>query len=434
MAAPWGRALVPPQPFFDLAKVAKVDNDPVMVRWIFGATVSGSPSSLKALTSYLNRRAAEQLARQVPFYVPMLEQLQVDTGRRGPILIGAVKGTRHPFILPLDVLAQHTVIYGATGVGKTVLLFLLIGQAAEHVPVWIIDRAKGDYRALARVMPSLVVINGHRDLAWNPLEVPAHLTPQQAIAVFVAVFSKSFSLMIGSQSLLQQGLHELYERLGIFDGCAAYPTIGELREHIASKGLRGHYRAMQYQDTVINRLDGMLLEAPKTYGYRKGFPIDDLGKRSLVFELGDLNEHHARFLSTHMLSTLFHQRMREGSRGARLQTLVVVDEAGWLAPPADNVEAIGWSPLSDVLRMGREAGIGLIMASQTANLDDALLENTRTKISFRLGNGKDIERIRAALGLDRDQTTYLSRMGIGECVVGIPQMRPFLITVPEMRP
>lgn len=432
MSAPWGRVLVPPQPIFDLAKMAKLDNDPRILRRAYSAAVSGSPSALSALTTYLNRKVAEQLSRQIPFYVPVGDQVRVSAPDNRLVGFGAIKGTRMPFVVRADVLAQPCVVYGSTGSGKTTLLLLIIGQAAEHCPVWIIDRAKGDYRALARVIPNLVVINGRKDLAWNPLEVHAHLTPHQAIALFVAVFSKSFSLMIGSQSLLQQCAHELYERFGIFDGKTDYPILVELREHIASKNSRGHYRLGQYQDTILSRIDGMLLES-ETYGFRRGFPIAELAARSGVFEVGELNEHHARFLTMHMLQTLFHQRMRSGERGGLLRTLVVVDEAAYFAPPADSVESIGWSPLADILRMGREAGIGLVLASQTSNLDDAVAENARTRICFRLGNGKDIERVKANLGLERDQAIYLSRMPVGECVVSIPQVRPFLVSVPEVR-
>lgn len=419
------RAPVLPEPFYKLAETAKLDNDPAVMQALRGALLSRSPTALRAMTEHLRFKATEELARQKPFYVPRKEELFSfpDTDRL--IGFGFVQDADFPFVMPVDLLNQHMGVWGGTGTGKTNFLHLTALQTIPHAVVWIFDYQKSDYRSLAGVVPELLVLDARDDLAWNPLEVRHPVGTAETITTFIAVFAKSFGLLVGSQALLQNALHDLFAN-------GEQVTLRDLRRAVASINTRGHYRARQYQDSVLNRLDGMLMEAPGTYAYTNGFPITDLAQRNVVFELKGLNEHHARFLVMHLLYTLFLHRMRSGERGNWLRNLVLVDEAAWLAPPAGNVDTTGWSPLAEILRMGREAGLGLCLASQTANLDAAVFENTRTRSVLRLGDGKDIERVEKALSLDKDQGRYVTRLGTGECIVGIPQVRPFLLNVPEV--
>lgn len=430
---PNAQNLVPGEVLRSLAKLAGVEGSPGLQKSILALALSGDEASAAALGRVLTIKAAQQAARGVPF-APAPRELLSTSNASGRVGFGHTRFDRLPFVRPLDSLVRHVVIFGASGSGKSTLVLLILLQARERAAIWAWDRHKEEFRFLVRLFPDVTVITDKED-SLNPLEVHDGLTPDQTLAGFVAIFSKCNGLLLLSRSLLLQEAHDLYVERGIFDGSTNYPTLFDLRERIAGRRHAGRQRSMQGQDSILNRLDAMLLESPKTYACVKGFPIRELGRRSIVWELTNLGEQHAQFRAMSRVHTLNAQRVRSNERGGTLRNLVVFDEAAWIARSIGSVEDLGWSPLAEILRLGREAGIGLMFASQTTNLEDALIENAATRFVFFLGHGKDVERARHALGLTREQAEFISRLGIGECIASAPPIpKPFLLNIPQVMP
>lgn len=123
---------------------------------------------------------------------------------------------------------------------------------------------------------------------------------------------------------------------------------------------------------------------------------------------------------------MFMHRIAVGERGNILRNLVVIDEAKWLAPPGYN-DKLAFSPLTYVLSQAREVGMGLVLADQTAELDEAVFVNSLTKVCFRLGSGKDIRKIRDAFSLTQAQADFINRLDTGQCIVRVPSEDPFLL-------
>jgi DNA helicase HerA-like ATPase len=426
------RLWLPARPFIELAEDARLDKEGFVQDWIEAASLDRTGETAQGLAEFLQFHAVDEQLRGVPFYKPSEEGLYQDFPNTTRLLgLGFAEGSGIPIVLPVDTGNRHIAIWGQSGAGKTTLLRLITHQARKHCSVIVVEREKEDFRNMVRV-GDFLVFDAQKSLVWNPPEVHAPLTPEQTITTLVAIFSKSFGLLIGSQSLLQKVLYEIFRERGIFDGSRNYPTLHDLRAKIASLNLRPYSRTGQSQDSLLNRLDGMLFESPRTYAYSKGFPVSQLANKSFVLEVKGLNEHHARFLVMHLLYTLFLYRIRTGDRGNFLKNLCIIDEARWLAVPGHN-ESLGFSPLSDVMAMSREAGIGLCLASQTANLDDSVFQNTRLKIAFKLGDGKDMRRVGQAMKLTKEQEDHVPRLKTGQCIVSTEGVEPFVMNVPHIR-
>ena len=415
----------------ELAELAKADREPELQDAIIAAAVSNNLGLAGTLTKILQVRAIEEQLRGVPFREPSSSDHTTGGDSRRIVLIGLTQNNGDQFLYPLDALNQHAFIAGGSGTGKTNLLYSIGLQTMSHCPVWFVDRDKADYRHLLRMRKDLLILDV-QDLRFNPLEVPNGVDPRHHAVAAITIFMKSNSLLDGSENMGSRALSELYEERGIFDGGSNYPSLYDLRDKIKSYRVNRYSRDASFQDSLLNRLDAYLIAAPDTYHCSHGFPIADLASRNIVFEVRGLSERHTRCLVNWLLFGLFMHRIANGMRGNTLRNLVIVDEAKYLVPRGYN-ENLGFAPIATLLAQSREAGIGLIFADQTADLDDAVMVNSRLKIAMRMGSGLDIERIGRTFALAEDQQAYISKLDVGEAIVRMPAVDPFLIAIPRVR-
>jgi hypothetical protein len=342
-----------------------------------------------------------------------------------------VLDTDTPFLWRFDWLNQHAYIGGASGTGKTNALYGIALQVMRYVPVIIFDREKQDYRHLLRLNPSLMVFDNN-EFIFNPLEVPSGVKPAHHITAFVSIFSKSNALLDGSIAMCTKAVHELYEQYKIFDGGTEFPTLFDLYDKVKSYKIARYSRDAGYQDSILNRLDCYLIESPRAYGHSRGFPVRELVERSFVPEVKGLSERHSRCLLSWLLYSIFLYRIANAHRGNALRNLVIIDEGKWAAPPGFN-QNTGFVPLASILAQSREAGLGILLADQTANLDESIFVQSRLKMCFRMGSGEDIERIRKTFALSKEQAAHIPKLDTGQAIVRIPRVDPFLVKVPRVR-
>lgn len=89
--------------------------------------------------------------------------------------------------------------------------------------------------------------------------------------------------------------------------------------------------------------------------------------------------------------------------------------------------------MATVLSQARTTGLSLLSADQGAQLERALFVNSTTKLCFRLGDGHDIETMRKAMALTREQADYIPKLDTGEAIVRIPKEDPFVIKTPKVK-
>jgi DNA helicase HerA-like ATPase len=433
MSWPWRQSTSLADPLIRLAEAAKIEDRRYVQDAILAVVASDDGELATDLSEVLQIAAAQEILRGTPFRTPQPEDLLDGVEAERSLLLGKVAETTLPFLYPEDWLTQHAVVLGASGTGKTTLIILIALQLLERsVNVIITDRDKQDYRHLLRLARNLLVFDARESFAFNPLQVQPGIRPEHSLDLFVIAFSKSNNLLDGSENMLRKAVYSLFERRGILEGTESYPTLYDLLYKIRSFRFRGNSRQFGFQDSLINRLEAYLAEAPQMYAYSKGFSVADLAAMSFVLEVKGLGERHARFLSNHLLYQLFLHRIATGQRGNRLQNLVIFDEAMWLAPVLKSTEQLGFPPIAMLLSQAREVGLGILLASQTAAMDPSIFVNSRLKIAFRLGSGVDQEAMAKAMALTPEQRAHFPKLGVGEAIVRMPGLDPFLINTPRL--
>lgn len=415
-----------------LAELAKLEKQDHVQKMILAASISNDPALAKIVMDYLQPHAVKELLLKFPFQNPTEEELYSNFPNCQPLLMGKVKNLEMPFIYPMNYLNQHCFVCGTTGSGKTNFLMGLALQVMKNCPVWIIDREKEDYRHLIRLNPNLLVFDAQESFIYNPFQVPPFVNPKHLITAFVSIFSKTNSLLDGSEALLTKAMYELFEERGIFKGSQEFPVLFDLLEKIKSYKFRGYSRALGYQDSIMNRLESYLIANPNMYSYSKGFALEDLIQKSFVLEIKGLGEKHGRFITNSLAYSLFLYRIAKGERGNVLRNLLIIDEGKWAVPPGFNPN-IAFPPLANVLAQSREAGLGIVIADQTADLDPSIFVQSRVKVCFSLGSGEDKERIKKTMALSKEQADYIHNLDVGEAIVRIPKVDPFVIKVPKVR-
>jgi len=414
-----------------LAELAKLDREPWVQDVLRAAVVSGNVALANDIGHILHISAIEEVLRGIPFRTATVTELLEHVDTEKAALLGIVLGTDTPFLYPFDWLNQHAYVGGASGTGKTNALYGIALQVMRHCPVWWFDRDKEDNRHLIRLRPDIQVFDA-QNFIRNPLEVQPGVKPTHQITVFMNIFTKYNALLDGSYSMGSKAVYQLYEEHKVFEGSTDYPTLYDFLDKVKSYKVSRYSRDAGYQDSIVNRLESYLLETPEVYGYSRGFPIEELAQRSFVLEVKGLSERHSRCRLAWLLYDLFLWRIANSQRGNALRNLVVIDEGKSIAQPGYNAN-IGFVPLASILAQSRETGLGIILADQTAHLDESIFVQSRLKMCFRMGSGEDIERIRKTFALSREQAAHIPKLDTGQAIVRIPKVDPFLIKVPRVR-
>lgn len=414
----------------DRARDAFLDQEEHVHDWAIAAALSTNPNTVRQLERYVSVEAIRTQLRGVPFYQPNSFSAE-DFHPTRVIGFGFARDSGFPALLNVDDFCSHMTILGSTNAGKTTCIRFILLQVAPHAKLFIVESEKQDMRPLVDFIPGITVINARTDLAWNFFQVHEGLTPELTVRLFIQDFSRCFGLMVGSQSLLQAAVHKAFAERGIFEGSRNFVTLREVREIVAKRKVHSLTRSGSFKDSILNRIDGMLFESPNAYDYRAGIPIERLASSHVLIETDGLNPHHARFLLYSILRTLYLYRLRTGQRGNTLRNLCCVDEAGAFFAPRIKDQQPGWTPLADLISRAREAGLGFLLSSQSTDVDDALLKNTRTRLVFRLADGRCVNRVAQSLALVEEQKARIPLLETGTCILSEPGKHPCLIDIPN---
>jgi len=90
-----------------------------------------------------------------------------------------------------------------------------------------------------------------------------------------------------------------------------------------------------------------------------------------------------------------------------------------LSHKKENIEGIE-TIMETSLRQIREFGEAVIVIDQEPiKLSNSIKANTYCKITFNLGNGKDIADISKSMGLTEEESDYIDLLDVGEAIVSL---------------
>jgi hypothetical protein len=322
-----------------------------------------------------------------------------------------------------NLLSKHLFAAGATGQGKTTLLYQLIFQFHRQLGLNFITLSfKRDMRHLIRHIPNLLVFRvGNKsnfkanvfagDLAW--------------LIKICRIFSETLSLGIGAESMLYEFGSKLLRQNRL--------TARTLRDEVMKVQLKV-FRDVNWKASLLNRLSPFTDIFWKILNTDKGLPLEKLLEHySLDFELDQAAEYKS-FWSTLFPVSLYEHRIQNNLRGNKLVTPILIDEALSIASKEIQRSGVLGDPtFFQMVRMGREFGTGFaFMSSQPSEMSDTIKTNTVLKVLMPMGRFEELLDLGRSMNLSKEQLEFTSHLLPGQAIMQIGNIiKPFPVTFPR---
>lgn len=360
-----------------------------------------------------------------------------------------------------QALTRHALITGFTGSGKTNTVLYLLDQLwkKHHVPFLVIESAKTEYRALARVggfEDLLVLTLGDETTSpfrLNPFELLPGVRVEAHLGRLQACFDAALPQFGILPSIIAEALEEIYKSkewkltdLGVSDDKRLFPTMRDMFNQVIRVAETRGYAGETYHNiraAAAGRIGGLLRGSRgRMFGCQRSFPADVIFNRPVVLELNDLNQDDKALTMMFLLTWL--REYRELHPGRQLQHVTVVEEAHNVLSNVQSVsnteiaadtKAKAVAAFSDMLSEVRAYGEGLVISDQSPEkLAPDAMRNTNLQIAHQLRDRHDRDAIARAMIMDEAQQEYLGKLRIGEAAffrTGIEKAT--FIRVPEYK-
>lgn len=423
---------------FELARLAKMDQDPTVQRMMFNLGVSKNKNVYNALVKQLRFKALIEKLDGYPFSHLTEEQMFSGVPVQDQIQFGQVKNSSVPFVINAQDLAKHCVVFGGTGSGKTTWLMHMIKQCIDKgIRVFIFDTEKRDYRGIFKIYKEFLVFDLSKNFKFNVMQPPPGVSILQWIITLVQVFCKTHSLLNLSEALLIKEFKIIFQRYGSFDNSGVYPSLLDFYDQITKRYIKGNSNVSRSRDSIVARLDTYLETHADVFDCSTGFPIQELFENNVVIDFGTFTEDQKRFLSSILMYWIFLYRIAKGDKGMGLRNAIIMDEGKFFAPKVNN-SSIAFSAISYLYDQFRAYGVGLCLATHSPHyLEESVFVNSYHKVSLSLGTGEENTKIKRIFQMNDEQCDYLGgKLGVGEGIVHCPRFggEPFVVQVPPFQP
>ena len=174
----------------------------------------------------------------------------------GEIGLGIIEDAGIPWAVSPKLLTNNMLCAGRSGGGKTNLLLLILAQVLERslAKIRIFDR-KLDYACLS-IFPDFIYWL-LEDFFTNWIQPPPGLHYRRWVTLLYEIFANYLDIRIAGRNLLTSATLWTCEQRKS-DQTGDYPTLRDIRNIIRSRRypLQSHHA--RYQETVLNRIDGVL--------------------------------------------------------------------------------------------------------------------------------------------------------------------------------
>ncbi len=320
---------------------------------------------------------------------------------------------------------KHVLIVGMTGAGKTNLAFQILKELKRNGKPFLVFDWKRNYRDLLQLpeFKELLVFTVGREVVpfrFNPLIPPLGSEPGEWLMKLVDVCAHAYFVGEGVEYLLREAIDWVYEKCGFLDGSwTEIPTFFRVRDYVYKKHLQG--RMSLWKASALRVLEslcfrhglGPVLNSGDDWDWKRLLEAD------VVLELDALSDSDKVFFTEAMILWLYEFRKSEGKREEFKHGLVVEEAHHILSHKKENVEGAE-TIMETCLRQIREFGEAVIVIDQEpTKLSNSIKANTNCKITFNLGNGKDILDISNCMGLSKEESDYINLLDVGQAIVSL---------------
>lgn len=381
------------------------------------------------ITGRVNGKLRDEAFATVPFQLPRL--------RRGEILLG-FDDRGNPILVPFQWMNAGSLTVANTGSGKTTLACFHAVQMTHHVRgMWLTDVRKREFRLLqpelAKQGVDLTVVRS-RKFRVNPMQVARDTDPREFGSVLADTLVKVLNLPPRAAVLLTSTIVKLYEEYGVFRGGRKYPTLFHLYEAVRKD--RG--ANAQARQAILDNLEVVLVAlGPEVLGYYRGWPVDELAKRHMVFELTGQPEAGKDLILNYLVLSEFISRVSRGISNPGMDLWMNIDEGQRLFSQKKESAGHSGNSITDLAGLVRGTGIGLYVSVLTPDdLSGRIPSLTSTRIIGRCGSVGEYTEAGRFMGLNPDQVMWCVHHMVPGLFVGQVSegswRYPFLFRVPKL--
>jgi len=350
---------------------------------------------------------------------------------KGDIKIGRTSYLNHPsheFGINSYELTRHVGIFGSTGSGKTTLSKNILRELIRNkIPFIVFDWEK-NYRDLVQKNENVKIFTIGADASpfyFNYFKMPDGITYKEYVKNIIEVFNKAYLGGVGSDSVLLKVFDSAYRQ---HDVPTTQDALDILDDDMRGGKLRG--REMLWKQSSLRMLEFLTYGGTgDIFNVNNFYPIENLLKDHVVFELGALASHNDKRFFVEMF-TLWYWLYKEqqGIEDEKLKHVLVFEEFHNIVENSDKEDLI-----QKIFRQIRKYGTALVVIDQTPSLiPNPIFENIYSKITFSLNHKRNVTAIADAMFMDYGQTKYIGLLETGQAICRLMGRYnyPFLIDVP----
>lgn len=330
---------------------------------------------------------------------------------------------------------RHVLVVGMTGAGKSNLALLMLRVlAAARTPFLVFDwkRSYRDALQLAECKKLLVYTVARRPapFSFNPLIPPPGVAPGEWLMKLVDVLKHAYFVGEGVEYLLRRAIDEVYQSCGMYDAATLdTPTFEHVRLLVIRQHAQG--RMALWKASALRVLESLCFRhglGPVT-NTDHSINAEHLLEQPIILELDALANADKIFLVEALILWIYEHRKRQPHRESFQHALIIEEAHHILSERKERTEGAE-TIMETCLRQIREFGESVITIDQEpSKLSHSIKANAATKISFRLGTGRDAQEMAADHGLDDEERRWLDLLPIGQAIVSITHRIPRAIHV-----
>jgi len=350
---------------------------------------------------------------------------------KGDIQIGRTSYLNQPphdFGINFHELTRHVGIFGSTGSGKTTLAKNIIRELIRSKTPFVLFDFEKSYRSLARENKEVKIYTIGADTSpfyFNYFKMPDGITYKEYVKNIIEVFNKAYLGGVGSDSVLLKVFDSAYRQHEV---PTTQDALDILDDDMRGEKLRG--REMLWKQSSLRMLEFLSYGGTgNIFNVDKFYPIENLLKDHVIFELGALASHNDKRFFIEMF-TLWYWLYKEqqGIEDEKLKHVLVFEEFHNIVENSSKEDLI-----QKIFRQIRKYGTGLIIIDQTPSLiPNPIFENIYTKITFSLNHKRNVTAIADAMFMDFGQSKFIGLLETGQAICRLMGRynHPFLIDIP----
>lgn len=349
---------------------------------------------------------------------PLLRRRPTRGEADGEIIIGRVVANGYPY--GISTKERHWMALGSSGFGKSTFTRKAMKALVQQGRRCVVFSKKRDARSLATRFPDKVVLFRlvDRDFHYNPKQGAPGVSLLQSNTDFCEVFCHAEALLLGSGNYILSVLSELDLLLSTDKDITRQASIFEIRDYIARKRHNAVSRDARFQESTLNRLDGLISSLGPVFACSQGFPIEQAlnDGRSIILEVDGVREEIALLITTSITLRLFSWMLHSNAEKPNDLYIFLDDSQEIFNVNMERRSDEGLPIIGIMAARFRVAGL-IIATTQTPRLTSTMLrQNCATKIIFNQNDYEEALSAARAVALPDSEAAELMRLKVGECV------------------